>query len=254
MAHQYPHPPFAVYAHPQWPEDVKDPYPGDNEAALTGDHAYNHGAPHALTDPSASRRHSAVKVEEEFGAPQMWHDRPHPQMLQMRHHSTSVVPPINNHAEHMARMHSQSYAPAFGPAPMWPMSGHSGSSTPTPMYAAAQEPVPVQFNSIHGTFPFQHDPPSAAAMSPQSSQEEWASAASTDSGEHRNVAGSPPGRPMSPNTVLRPDGFRKKNARFEIPKEINLQNIENRITNAKDEKEKKELKQQKRLLRNRQAA
>ena len=207
-----------------------------------------------MPHPSASRRPSAVKVEGEFGAPQVWQDRPHPHMAQMRPYSSANVPGINAHAEDMARMHSQSYASPYSHAPTWNMSGHSESSTPTPIYGATQEPMPVQFNSMHGTFPFQHEPHSAVAMSPQSSQGGWASATSTDSGEQRIPPGSPVMRPLSPNTVLRADGFRKKNARFEIPKDITLQNIDTRIAHAKDDKEKKELKQQKRLLRNRQAA
>ena len=59
---------------------------------------------------------------------------------------------------------------------------------------------------------------------------------------------------MSPMTVQRSDGIRKKNARFEIPKERNLHNIDDLISMSTDDQEKKELKQQKRLLRNRQAA
>ena len=51
-----------------------------------------------------------------------------------------------------------------------------------------------------------------------------------------------------------PDGIRKKNARFEIPAERNLHNIDTLIMQTQDEAERKELKQQKRLLRNRQAA
>jgi hypothetical protein len=49
-------------------------------------------------------------------------------------------------------------------------------------------------------------------------------------------------------------GVRKKNARFEIPVERNLQNIDMLISSCKNDDEVKELKQQKRLLRNRQAA
>lgn len=52
----------------------------------------------------------------------------------------------------------------------------------------------------------------------------------------------------------RVDGIRKKNARFDIPAERNLANIDQLISEATDEEEIKELKQQKRLLRNRQAA
>ncbi|ETN36598.1 uncharacterized protein HMPREF1541_08876 [Cyphellophora europaea CBS 101466] len=254
MAHRYPQQTFAVYAHPQWPEEVKGPYPDDDDSNLAGDRPYDHSTHHPMAQPSVSRRHSLVKVEEEFGAPQMWHDRSHPHMVQMRHYSTPAVPSINTHPEQMVRLHSQSYAPTFGPSPTWPMPGHSESSTPTPMFGAVQDPIPVQFNSTTGTFPFQHEPSSAIAMSPQSSQGGWGSTTSTDSGEQRHGPGSPQFRAMSPNNVLRPDSIRKKNARIEIPKEISLLNIDERISHAADEKEKKELKQQKRLLRNRQAA
>jgi hypothetical protein len=54
--------------------------------------------------------------------------------------------------------------------------------------------------------------------------------------------------------MRRGDGIRKKNARFEIPPERNLHNIDHLIAMSTDEAEIKELKQQKRLLRNRQAA
>ncbi|KAL1841202.1 hypothetical protein VTJ49DRAFT_7323 [Mycothermus thermophilus] len=66
-------------------------------------------------------------------------------------------------------------------------------------------------------------------------------------------------RPASPlirshNELRRGDGIRKKNARFDIPAERNLSNIDQLIAQSTDEQEIKELKQQKRLLRNRQAA
>ena len=54
--------------------------------------------------------------------------------------------------------------------------------------------------------------------------------------------------------LLRRDGIRKKNARFEIPAERTLRTIDQMIANSTDEQTIKELKQQKRLLRNRQAA
>lgn len=65
-----------------------------------------------------------------------------------------------------------------------------------------------------------------------------------------------PGSPMfrSHNELRRGDGIRKKNARFDIPAERNLSNIDHLISQSTDEQEIKELKQQKRLLRNRQAA
>lgn len=54
--------------------------------------------------------------------------------------------------------------------------------------------------------------------------------------------------------VARSDGVRKKNAKFEIPEERNLDTLDAMIKEAKSDGELKELKMQKRLLRNRDAA
>ncbi|KAJ5118112.1 hypothetical protein N7526_011135 [Penicillium atrosanguineum] len=93
-------------------------------------------------------------------------------------------------------------------------------------------------------------PSGGVAMSPQSSQGwmpapmDLAEAAQSKAASYRN--GSP--------LTLRRDGIRKKNARFEIPAERTLSNIDHLINQSSNEEEIKELKQQKRLLRNRQAA
>jgi hypothetical protein len=58
----------------------------------------------------------------------------------------------------------------------------------------------------------------------------------------------------SHNDLRRGDGIRKKNARFDIPVERTLSNIDHLISVCKNDSDLKELKQQKRLLRNRQAA
>ena len=50
------------------------------------------------------------------------------------------------------------------------------------------------------------------------------------------------------------DGIRKKNTRIDIPAERNLHNIDELIEKAGDEEQLKELKAQRRLLRNREAA
>ncbi|KAL8790828.1 MAG: hypothetical protein Q9213_000452 [Squamulea squamosa] len=92
--------------------------------------------------------------------------------------------------------------------------------------------------------------------SPQSSHD-WSSA---ESAEHMEIRSIPNGNRLSSpsyNTnppLLRRDGIRKKNARFEIPAERTLRTIDTLINQTTDEQEIKELKQQKRLLRNRQAA
>lgn len=52
----------------------------------------------------------------------------------------------------------------------------------------------------------------------------------------------------------RRDGIRKKNGRIDIPHERNIQTIDELIEQTTDEDTLKELKQQKRLLRNREAA
>jgi len=54
--------------------------------------------------------------------------------------------------------------------------------------------------------------------------------------------------------LLRSGGIRKKNARLDIPAERTLNNIDLLISQSANDDEKKELKAQKRLLRNRQAA
>ena len=65
-------------------------------------------------------------------------------------------------------------------------------------------------------------------------------------------------RPSSPSTTMvdfqRRDGIRKKNGRIDIPQERNIHTIDDLIDKTTDEDLLKELKQQKRLLRNREAA
>jgi len=68
-------------------------------------------------------------------------------------------------------------------------------------------------------------------------------------------------RQMRPSTharslseCARPDGIRKKNTRIDIPPERSLIAIEHMLEVSKDEEERKELKSQRRLLRNREAA
>ncbi|KAI9171414.1 hypothetical protein HJFPF1_00897 [Paramyrothecium foliicola] len=85
---------------------------------------------------------------------------------------------------------------------------------------------------------------------PASPQKEWVASAQALNKK------MPPNSPAirSHNDLRRGDGIRKKNARFDIPAERNLSNIDHLISQSTDDQEIKELKQQKRLLRNRQAA
>ncbi|KAH8692172.1 hypothetical protein BGW36DRAFT_400249 [Talaromyces proteolyticus] len=148
----------------------------------------------------------------------------------------------------------------------WPMSRGSGSCTPTPVYDQFSQ----DFNDANSAGAFSggavgpissinyaqiayrgnvFGAPGGVAMSPQSSQG-WMP--SSDMGDGRPTR-SPTYRTDS-NLHLRRDGIRKKNARFEIPAERTLNNIDQLIAQSNNEEEIKELKQQKRLLRNRQAA
>ncbi|KAF4540702.1 BZIP transcription factor [Lasiodiplodia theobromae] len=76
--------------------------------------------------------------------------------------------------------------------------------------------------------------PSAASVAPRKEQD------------------APPA--SSSSTFTRRDGIPKKNVRFEIPPEHSLHNIDQLIAQSTNAEEIKDLKQQKRLLRNRQAA
>ncbi|KAF4555372.1 Hypothetical protein D9617_2g053280 [Elsinoe fawcettii] len=96
----------------------------------------------------------------------------------------------------------------------------------------------------------------ATPLSPYSNPDHMAMAAR----EFPNRAALPrhmrPGsRPPRPGPHRNPsDGVRKKNTRIDIPADRNLNNIEELIEQAHDDDEIKELKAQRRLLRNREAA
>ncbi|KAL8911551.1 MAG: hypothetical protein Q9171_003315 [Xanthocarpia ochracea] len=123
-----------------------------------------------------------------------------------------------------------------------------------------QDSLNPQLQGMYGGLPVaqpaQYYNGSALLTSPRSSHD-WSSA---ESAEHMEIRSMPSGNQLSSPSystnppLLRRDGIRKKNARFEIPAERTLRTIDHLITQTTDEQEIKELKQQKRLLRNRQAA
>ncbi|KAH6670096.1 hypothetical protein B0J14DRAFT_111409 [Halenospora varia] len=147
----------------------------------------------------------------------------------------------------------------------WGMSNNSGMSTPMQVHDGLpsefevnapvfQRPMQTPFsNPTNQQLPlFSSNSNSSIPTSPQ---KEWSVA---DAMDHRAMPKRM--RPHSPTLRSHPemtrrgDGIRKKNARFDIPAERNLTNIDQLIAQSTDEQEIKELKQQKRLLRNRQAA
>ncbi|KAF6842739.1 bZIP transcription factor [Colletotrichum musicola] len=152
----------------------------------------------------------------------------------------------------------------FGPqGNAWSLSNTSGSCTPLQQFdglsaeydnAASLFQRPV----VQGQTPFTNPtgqinmfaPIGGNQSIPTSPQKGWIGQAESMAKKMR--PGSPAIR--SHNDMRRGDGIRKKNARFDIPAERNLSNIDQLIAQSTDEQEIKELKQQKRLLRNRQAA
>ncbi|KAL2756306.1 hypothetical protein ACRALDRAFT_1070618 [Sodiomyces alcalophilus JCM 7366] len=158
----------------------------------------------------------------------------------------------------------------FGPASnAWSLGNGSGSCTPLPQFDGL--PAAEFDASLFHQQPMQsHAPltPITPFGNPSGPVNMFASLGSANQpitsapqkawiGQNESMA-----KKMRPNTpsirshndLRRGDGIRKKNARFDIPAERNLNNIDQLIAQSTDEQEIKELKQQKRLLRNRQAA
>lgn len=160
------------------------------------------------------------------------------------------------------------------PSTSWQLQGNQDSYTPTTTYETfpAESDIKVMVPGYHnesinaplqGMYgglpvaqPNQFYGGSAVSASPRSGQD-WSSISSAENMDLRSVPR--PGLQSSPTynhnpPLQRRDGIRKKNARFEIPAERTLRTIDQLISQTTDEAEIKELKQQKRLLRNRQAA
>ncbi|KAF1814049.1 hypothetical protein P152DRAFT_379029, partial [Eremomyces bilateralis CBS 781.70] len=185
-------------------------------------------------------------------------------------------------------------AAMYGQQSVWtPFDRSDSSSTPTPVQkyepfgsefdSGAQHHRPHVFpvhppSNDFGAVPMQQQPsqqplpnvrpssifPSATplAQSP-TTEKQWMALPPSSSVQPGPVEERPAPKRMRPNspqrtlsyaTFPRPDGIRKKNARLDIPVERNLTNIDRLIHESSNDEEKKELKAQKRLLRNRQAA
>lgn len=141
-------------------------------------------------------------------------------------------------------------APPVSYEPM-PYAQHRTDSAPASMPPPSMAPLPPAYHTGPGFMPApQVQPP----MSPHS-HEDWMAMA------QRETEGRPMSKRMRPNSpssamadYARRDGIRKKNGRIDIPQERNIHTIDELIDRTTDEDMLKELKQQKRLLRNREAA
>ncbi|EXJ82105.1 hypothetical protein A1O1_08174 [Capronia coronata CBS 617.96] len=259
MAMHYSQQPYYLYGHPQWPDDVK-PALTEDDSSVLDDRVLDSSTPAdlAAADSSDSRRPSMTKMEDEYVPPHVWQERPLSVMPPTRHFSQTSIPLSSPHGQYFGQGSSASCGPDYVQAQPWAVSTRSENNTPTPFFGAVQEPFgqQSQYNAGSANFSSYHqqDPASAISMSPQSSQGGWASTTSSEAAEAGHLLRHSRFRPASPSLVQRSDGIRKKNAKFEIPKDRNLANIDALIMQCANEEEKKELKQQKRLLRNRQAA
>jgi hypothetical protein len=148
----------------------------------------------------------------------------------------------------------------------WPVTDNFGSRMPTapkalnpfgPDDLEAASFVEQQQMLFHGLPVHQNVRPSAVfqagleqPMSPHT-HSDWMAFNQQEMNARPGPKPNTPPRSFSPR---RDGGIRKKNTRFDIPADRNLFNIDNLIQSCTNEDDLKELKQQKRLLRNRQAA
>jgi hypothetical protein len=252
MASRFPSQSFELYSNPHWPADAKSAFVEEDGSSVLEDELLDPTSPAISSAPTMSRTASMIKHEDAYySAEHMWHQEPHGRNGMPLRHNTQ--PQNNPHNQTYMRM-DPSYAAAYTHPQTWTMPTISGTSTPTPIFMpsgyAQSQPM-----SYPGFTPINQQDPTSSEMSPQSSQGGWGSTTSSESTEHPGRRMRSPGRrAVSPMSIMRPEGIRKKNARFEIPHGRNLNNIDSLILATNDELEKKELKQQKRLLRNRQAA
>ena len=251
MTSRYPSQSFELYPHPQWPTDAKSAFIEEDDSSVLGDRVLDPTSPAISSATTMSRKVSMIKSEDAYyPADHMWHEEPHEGGLPVRHHTQ---PQVSTHHHPYVRI-DPNYNAAYTHPHGWAMSAHSGTSTPTPGFVSSGYGS-SQSMGYPGFTPINQQELTSSEMSPQSSQGGWGSTTSSDSIEHPARRMRSPGRrAVSPMSIMRPDGIRKKNARFEIPQDRNLNNIDSLINATTNDSERKELKQQKRLLRNRQAA
>ncbi|KAK2789511.1 hypothetical protein FQN52_006039 [Onygenales sp. PD_12] len=247
--------PFEFYHPSPSTLDAKPVFAGDDEMNVLDEKILEPSS----TDMDDPRRSSFDHTSEDFSRRNsVWSDSQSRHASQM---STPLFEPVNP----FVRVDTQSAS--YGQQQSWPLSADSGSCTPTPVYeqfshdydgnsnpfaGGAVGPVnPMSFPHIPYR-PGSTFPQSTTPMSPQSSQG-WISGASEQTEARSKPIRNTSYRNGSP-LHMRRDGIRKKNARFDIPAERTLSNIDMLISQSNNEDEIKELKQQKRLLRNRQAA
>ncbi|TQV97222.1 hypothetical protein V2A60_000154 [Cordyceps javanica] len=162
-------------------------------------------------------------------------------------------------AGYLRMEHDNSHAFSAPTTSSWGMAAQTSLPQFDPAVAAGFEvPASIYQNAAHAPMPF----PALFGTMPADQKNEQASPKNdwpaTSQSMHQTPTGASAatadGDQLASQGDLRRDGVRKRNARFEIPPDHNLNNIDQLIAESTNEVEIKELKQQKRLLRNRQAA
>ncbi|KAE8352004.1 hypothetical protein BDV28DRAFT_9343 [Aspergillus coremiiformis] len=270
---RYSQPSFDFYQQSPSTLDAKPSFPEEDEMSVLDDKILDSTSPELSSSIVDHRRSSYDHAPDAFShRDSVWsdfsqsvHSNQSRQNSQVGHHLFESAP---NPFMRLDGAHHPSTA--YGQQASWALSKETGSCTPAAMYdhhfpsdldnsssapfsGGAVGPVStinIPSMSYRPGMTFAH--PGAVAMSPQSSQG-WMPASTDMPDAVSRTTKSPTYRNSSPLSVRR-DGIRKKNARFEIPAERTLSNIDQLIAQSTNEEEIKELKQQKRLLRNRQAA
>lgn len=260
--------------HPRPHIDSKHRLLEEDDDSVLDDNILDCNTPAMSPDGQVQRKESFADTASTFSPREgVWPD------FSFNNEPSTAVPPSN--ASHLfvdqsgnpyvrtEVSHGQSYA---NQSSTWHPTASQGSCTPTTAYEGfvseydikptqatyGNDPVVPAHPSMYGGLPMRStfQPSTALSTSPQSAQD-WMSNSSSDPIELHSMSKhaqieSPTYHSNPP--LLRRDGIRKKNARFEIPAERTLRTIDHLINQTSDEQEIKELKQQKRLLRNRQAA
>jgi hypothetical protein len=215
---------------------------------------------------------------------QAWdHQYPNAGPLTMDPATATAPNPFQDDPNLYMRPHSNQAPTAFAQhhhQPSWTFDHPSGNCTPTTNgdfmpppnhFDPAPHYVHSRADSAHGTFghapsgPLQFAPQHPevnfipapqvqAPMSPHSHQDWMGMAQQEMEGRTSSKRMRPASPPRNIMDFQRRDGIRKKNGRIDIPQERNIATIDDLIERTTDEEMLKELKQQKRLLRNREAA
>lgn len=225
-------------------------------ASNVEEHLDNFFSPNTLDTSSEHSPHMANSRRESFATgPPLFS----PKTEDWQSVDMQSIPSNNPYADHqeatsyMRMDHDSSHAFSAPSTGSWGMAAQTSLPQFDPAVAAGFDvPASIYQNAAHAPMPFPSmfgPMPTESKQGRMSPKNDWS--ATTQSMHHTPTADSDP---LASQGDLRRDGVRKRNARFEIPPDHNLNNIDQLIAESTNEMEIKELKQQKRLLRNRQAA